>query len=44
MADLWNDPQMAADMGCKAEERYWKFFTANKMVGSYIDLYRKVLK
>lgn len=44
MADLWNDPQMAADMGCKAEERYWKFFTAKKMVGSYVDLYRKLLE
>ena len=43
MSDLWNDSQMAADMGRKAEERYWKLFTAKKMVGSYIDLYRKLL-
>ena len=44
MTDLWNNPQMASNMGLQAEERYWKYFTADKMVKSYIDLYNKLGK
>ena len=35
---------MAAEMGLKAEARYWGLFTADKMVASYIDLYRKLVE
>ena len=31
------------EMGRKAEQRYWDLFTADKMVASYIDLYRKLI-
>jgi rhamnosyl/mannosyltransferase len=43
MTDLWNDSKMAINMGIKAEERYWKHFTADTMVKSYIDLYFKLI-
>ena len=44
MRTLWDNPEMAAEMGLKAEARYWKLFTADKMVASYIDLYRKLVE
>ena len=40
---LWQNPEMASAMGRKAEQRYWDLFTADKMVASYIDLYRKLI-
>lgn len=39
MRYLWEHPEQAADMGRRAGERYWKHFTAEKMVKSYVDLY-----
>ena len=36
---LWNDPARAAAMGRRAEARYWRHFTADQMVRSYIKLY-----
>ena len=39
MRYLWENPERAAEMGRRAEERYWKHFTADKMVRSYVDLY-----
>jgi predicted Rossmann-fold nucleotide-binding protein len=36
--------ELATQMGGKAEERYWELFTADKMVASYVDLYRKLIK
>ena len=42
MQTLWQNPEMAADMGHKAEERYWELFTADKMVNSYVELYRGI--
>ena len=42
MQTLWQNPEMAADMGRKAEERYWELFTADKMVNSYVELYRGI--
>ena len=39
MQYLWEHPEEAAEMGKRAEERYWKYFTADKMVKSYVDLY-----
>lgn len=39
MRYLWEHPTEAAEMGKRAEERYWQFFTAEQMVKSYVDLY-----
>jgi glycosyltransferase involved in cell wall biosynthesis len=44
MQYLWEHPEKAAEMGRRAEERYWNHFTADQMVGSYIDLYRDLVK
>ena len=44
MHTLWDNPEMAAEMGLKAEARYWELFTADKMVASYIDFYRKLIE
>ena len=43
MQNLWEDPEQAAEMGRRAEERYWRHFTADQMVRSYVDLYRGML-
>lgn len=40
MRYLWEHPEKAAEMGRRAEERYWKYFTAEQMVGEYVKLYR----
>ena len=40
---LWNNPDMAVDMGKKAEARYWKLFTSEQMAKSYVALYRKLI-
>jgi glycosyltransferase involved in cell wall biosynthesis len=40
---IWNNPKEAALMGEKAEARYWKLFTAEKMAKSYTRLYHKLL-
>ena len=40
MHRLWESPEEVAAMGRRAEERYWKLFTADKMVKSYVDLYK----
>ena len=42
MIYLWDNPIMAAKMGVNAQARYLKYFTANKMVDSYVDLYREI--
>ena len=39
MRHLWEHPEQAADMGRRAEARYWEHFTADQMVRSYVDLY-----
>lgn len=44
MRYLWQHPEEAADMGRRAEERYWKHFTAEQMVKSYVDLYGDLMK
>ena len=43
MHTLWQNPEMASEMGRKAEARYWELFTADKMVVSYLDLYRRLI-
>lgn len=44
MRYLWEHPGEAADMGRRAEERYWKYFTAERMVKSYVDLYGDLVR
>lgn len=44
MQYLWEHPEQAAEMGRRAEERYWHHFTADQMVRSYVDLYRDLVK
>ena len=43
MQRLWDNPQLASEMGQRAEERYWQHFTATRMVNAYVDLYRTLL-
>ncbi|MGO4379161.1 glycosyltransferase family 4 protein [Pseudoduganella sp. RAF53_2] len=43
MRVLWENPQLAADMGRRAEQRYWSLFTAGKMAEDYAQLYRSLL-
>ncbi len=42
MRYLWEHPAQAAEMGQRAEERYWKYFTAEQMVGEYVKLYHEL--
>jgi rhamnosyl/mannosyltransferase len=42
MNQLWNQPEMAAEMGRRAEARYWALFTAEKMAASYADIYKEL--
>jgi glycosyltransferase involved in cell wall biosynthesis len=43
MKQLWEHPEQAVEMGKRAEARYWKLFTAERMVQSYANLYKQVL-
>jgi glycosyltransferase involved in cell wall biosynthesis len=40
---LWEHPDHAAEMGRRAEARYWQHFTADRMVRSYVELYSDLL-
>lgn len=42
MRKLWDNPEMAAEMGRRAEARYWELFTAEKMAQNYAALYREL--
>jgi len=44
MRYLWEHPEEAAKMGRRAEGRYWKHFTADEMVKSYVGLYRDLVR
>ena len=44
MDRLWESPDLAAQMGRRAEERYHKNFKAESMVRSYVDLYHELVK
>lgn len=44
MRYLWEHPEQASEMGRRAEERYWRHFTADQMVRSYVDLYGDLVK
>ena len=39
---LWEHPQQAAAMGQRAKARYWRFFTADRMVADYVRLYQQL--
>lgn len=43
MCYLWERPDVAADMGKRAEARYWQHFTAERMVNAYAELYDQLL-
>lgn len=43
MQHLWEHPQQAGEMGKNAEERYWHYFTADKMVDAYAGLYQELV-
>lgn len=39
---LWQHPQEASQMGQRAEQRYWRLFTADRMVTHYLEIYRDI--
>jgi rhamnosyl/mannosyltransferase len=43
MRQLFEQPDMAAAMGRRAEARYWELFTAERMATSYTALYRELV-
>lgn len=43
MRSLWEQPDMAAQMGRRARARFEQMFTADSMVSSYATLYRELL-
>lgn len=43
MRSLWEQPDMAAQMGRRARARFEQLFTADSMVSSYATLYRELL-
>ncbi len=42
MRYLWENPEIAKEMGIRAGERYEKIFTADQMVEQYVRLYREL--
>lgn len=44
MQYLWDHPEEARAWGLQAEQRYWRHFTAQRMVTDYLALYRELLK
>lgn len=40
---LWNNPEQVEAMGKQAEQRYWRYFTAENMAENYWQLYRDLL-
>ncbi len=43
MTRLWHDPQMAQEMGQRAEARYWQLFTSAQMADNYARLYQELV-
>jgi len=43
MYSLWKDPCLAESMGRRAHARYLDVFTADRMVQSYIEIYKELL-
>ena len=44
MTYLWENPAKAAEMGQRAELRYWQLFTADQMVTNYLELYNDLIE
>lgn len=44
MQYLWAHPDQAAEMGRRAEARYWKHFTADQMVKSHVEMYGDLVR
>lgn len=44
MRYMWEHPEQVERMGQRAELRYWKHFTADQMVKSYVELYGDVIR
>jgi glycosyltransferase involved in cell wall biosynthesis len=44
MRYLWENQTRAEHMGRNAEERYWKYFTADLMVRQYVELYHELVQ
>jgi rhamnosyl/mannosyltransferase len=42
MRTLWDNPEMAREMGRRAEARYWQLFTSAQMAEDYAALYREL--
>lgn len=42
MRDLWEHPDVAAELGRRGEQRYRQYFTADRMVRSYVDVYEQL--
>jgi rhamnosyl/mannosyltransferase len=40
---LWNHPEEAEAMGNRAKDRFKKIFSGEKMIDSYLELYRKLM-
>lgn len=43
MRYLWENSGVAAEMGERAEKRYWKLFTADQMASRYVELYQELV-
>jgi rhamnosyl/mannosyltransferase len=43
MRTLWDDPELAREMGSRAEARYWQLFTAEQMADNYASLYQELV-
>jgi rhamnosyl/mannosyltransferase len=44
MRTLWENPQLAAQMGQRAEARYQQLFTADEMGRKWSQLYQELLE
>jgi rhamnosyl/mannosyltransferase len=42
MRTLWDNPQLAAEMGQRAADRYRELFTSEQMAASYTALYQEL--
>ncbi|MFA6061877.1 MAG: glycosyltransferase family 4 protein [Gallionella sp.] len=42
MEKLWHHPELAREMGVRAEKRYWQLFTAERMAASYAHVYAEL--
>lgn len=43
MDTLWNNPELAAEFGKNAGERYQAVFTSEQMINKYVDLYNALI-